>query len=234
MVRLDDGSHEIQGRRIGFPVRIGAAAAACAAYLVPTVAARALVAGTGLELVPVAGRRTPVFLVLVDYRRGDLGDYDEVGLALLVRRGGRTGPYIHQLPVTQSFTLEAGRELWGLPKWLATVDTAIDGPGASCRLATVEGTHVLSVTLRASRWALPGTVRGRLTALAPRSGAVLASRVRARASGVRLGTGGVFVEAGGGHPMADEVRALGLPGRRAVLTATVADLAFEMDPAEEC
>lgn len=132
--------------------------------------------------------------------------------------------------MTQAFTLEAGRELWGLPKWLATADLDVDGPGASCRLATADGTHVLSVALRAGRWALPGSVRGRLAALAPRAGAVLASRVRARASGIRLGTGGALVEAGGGHPMADEVRALGLPGRRAVLTATVADLAFEMDP----
>lgn len=178
--------------------------------------------------------RTPVFLALVDYRRGDLGAYHEVGLALLVRRAGRTGPYVHQLPVTQTFTMEAGRELWGLPKWLARADLAVDGPGAACRLATADGTHVLSVAVRTSRRALPGTVRGRLAALAPRAGSVLASRVRARASGIRLGLGGALVQAGGGHPMADEVRALGLPGRRAVLTATVADLAFELDPAEEC
>jgi hypothetical protein len=233
MVPLDDGAYEIQGRRLEFPVRIESAAAACAVYLVPAVAARPLVAGTGLDLVTVAGR-TPVFLALVDYRRGDLGVYHEVGLALLARRSGRTGPYVHQLPVTQSFTLQAGRELWGLPKWLARADLTVDGPDASCRLATSEGTHVLGVALRASRWALPGTVRGRLAALAPRAGSVLASRVRARARGIRLGTGGTLVEAGGGHPMADEVRALGLPRRRAVLTATVADLAFEMDPAEEC
>jgi hypothetical protein len=229
--RHDDGTWEIQGRRIGFPVRIGSAAVACAAYLVPAGPARELVEGTGLELVTVA-RRTPVFLVLVDYRRSDLGDYDEVGLGLLTRYRGRIGPYIHQLPVTEAFTLEAGRALWGLPKWLARADLGIAGRTAGCRLATEDDRHVLTVALRTWPGRLPFTVPGWLTALAASEGAVLASGIRLRASGIRLGRRGA-VQAGAGHPMADEVRALGLPGRRPLLTAVVDDVAFRMGPAEQ-
>jgi hypothetical protein len=226
---LDDGSWEIQGRRLGFPVRITDAAVACATYLVRTSRARRLVAGTGLELVSVAGR-TPLFLVLVDYKVNDLGDYDEVGVALLARHRGRTGPYIHQLPVTQEFTMEAGRALWGLPKWLAHAELSIDGRDATCHLADDTDRHVLTAALRTLPGRLPGTVPGALTALAPHGDTVLASGVRMRANGVRLGFGGGTVVLGSGHPMADELRAVGLP-RRPLVTTIVDHVAFDMEPA---
>lgn len=224
---LDDGSWEIQGRRLGFPVRIGEASAACATYLVRTAGVRALLAGTGLEPVSVAGR-TPLFLVLVDYRVNDLGDYDEAGVAFLVRHRGRTGPYVHQLPVTQTFTMEAGRALWGLPKWLARAELTIDGADATCHLADDAGHHVLTTAMHAAL-RLPFTLPGTLTALAPHDGGVLASPVRARVGGLRVGRGASVV-LGSGHPMADELRALGLP-RRPLATVVAGRVAFDMDPA---
>ncbi|MBW0136824.1 acetoacetate decarboxylase family protein [Pseudonocardia abyssalis] len=224
---LDDGSWEIQGRRLGFPVRIGEASAACATYLVRTAGVRALLTGTGLEPVSVAGR-TPLFLVLVDYRINDLGDYDEAGVAFLVRHRGRTGPYVHQLPVTQTFTMEAGRALWGLPKWLARAELSIDGADATCRLADVDGRHVLTTAIHAAL-RLPFTLPGTITALAPHDGGVLASPVRARIGGLRVGRGASVV-LGSGHPMADELRALGLP-RRPLATVVAGRVAFDMDPA---
>lgn len=223
----EDGTWEVQGRRLGFPVRIGEASAACATYLVRTDGVRALLTGTGLEPVSVAGR-TPLFLVLVDYRVNDLGDYDEAGVAFLARHRGRTGPYIHQLPVTQSFTMEAGRALWGLPKWLARADLAIDGADASCRLADEQGRHVLTTALHAGL-RLPFTLPGTVTALAPHDGGVLASPVRARVGGIRVGRRAA-VELGSGHPMADELRALGLP-RRPLVTVVADRVSFDMDPA---
>jgi hypothetical protein len=226
---LDDGSWEIQGRRVTFPVRITEASAACATYLVRTHRARPLVAGTGLDLVSVAGR-TPLFLVLVDYRVNDLGDYDEVGVAFLARHRGRVGPYISQLPVTQGFTMEAGRALWGLPKWLGRAELSIVGRDATCHLTDDAGAHVLTAAIHTLPGRLPLPLRGGLSALAPRGDEVLVSPVRARLSGVRLGRGGSVV-LGAGHPMADELRALGLP-RRPLLTTIVDRVAFDMDRAE--
>jgi hypothetical protein len=225
---LDDGSWEIQGTRLRFPVRIRHARAACATYLVRTDRARDLVAGTGLDLVSVAGR-TPVFLALVDYRDNDLGDYDEVGVAFLARHRGRTGPYVHQLPVTQRFTMEAGRALWGLPKWLGGAELVIDGRDARCHLTDDTGRHVLSAVLRTFAPRLPGTVAGGVTALAPHEGGVFASAVRARVGGVRVGRSASIV-LGHGHPMAEELRALRLP-RRPLAVVTADRVAFEMDPA---
>jgi hypothetical protein len=167
---------EIQGRPIRFPVRIGHAVAASAVYLVRTGRAAPLVAGSGLRLVSVAGR-TPLVLLFVDYRVNDLGDYDEVGVALLARHRGRIGVYVHQLPVTQPFTMEAGRTLWGLPKWLARAELSIIGPDATCHLADETGRHVLTAALRTLPWRLPLRLPTTLTTLAPRDGEVLASRV---------------------------------------------------------
>lgn len=222
----DDGSWEVQGRRVEFPVRVADATAACATYLVRTARAARLVDGTGLELVSLAGR-TPLFLVLVDYADGDLGDYEEVAVALLVRYRGRTGMYIRQLPVTQTFTMEAGGALWGLPKWLARAELSITGPAATCHLADATGHHVLTAALRALPWRIPLRVRGALTTLAPREHDVLASPVRGRVAGIRLGPAGATVVLGSGHPMSDELRAVGLP-RRPVATLVAEHVVFEM------
>ncbi len=221
---------EVQGRHVAFPVRIAHGVAACAISLVRTERAAQLVAGTGLQLVSLAGR-TPLALLLVDYRVSDLGDYDEVGVALVARHRGSTGTYVHQLPVTQTFTMEAGRALWGLPKWLARAELSITGPDATCHLADESGRHVLTAALRTLPWRLPLRLPGALTTLAPRGEEVLASRVRGRMSGIRIAPGGARVVLGSGHPMADELRAVGLP-RRPVATLIAEHVAFEMDPAE--
>jgi hypothetical protein len=228
--RLDDGSWDVQGTHLTFPVRIGAAAAAVAAYPVRTTPAARLLDGTGLDPVSAAGRTLAV-VGLVDYRAGDLGTYHELALALPVRFRGRTGVHVTQLPVTEAFTMEAGRALWGLPKWLATAELDIRGSHATGHLA-YEGGHVLTAALSTLPFALPGTVPGSLTAFAPRGGVMLASPVRARLRGIRIGPGTGTLVLGSGHPMADELRSLGLP-RRPLLAAIVDHLAFEMGPAEE-
>jgi hypothetical protein len=177
----------------------------------------------------VAGR-TPLFLLLVDYKVNDLGAYDEVGVALLVRHSGRTGVYVHQLPVTETFTMEAGRALWGLPKWLAKAELEISGPAATCHLADDTGRHVLTAAIRTLPWRLPLRVPARFHTLAPRDAEVLVSPIHGQAGGIRIGFGSGTVVLGSGHPMADELRAMGLP-RRPVVTATIEHLAFAMNPA---
>jgi hypothetical protein len=70
-------------------------------------------------------------------------------------------------------------------------------------------------------------VPGALTALAPHGDTVLASRLRGRLDGIRIGFRGAEVVLGAGHPMADELRAVGLP-RHPVATLTVEHLEFDM------
>jgi hypothetical protein len=212
--RLDDGSWEIQGERVTFPVRIGDAAAACAVY--PVRAARVALPA---PLRPVAvGGWTVAVVGLVRYRVNDLGVYDELALAYPVRGG----VHISQLPVTEEFTREAGAALWGLPKWIGEASLEFTGRRATGVLAHA-GAHVLTLAVSAT---LPiPAFRGGVTAFG--DGGRLASPVRARLRGVRVGCSATLVP-GHGHPMADELRAL---ARRPILTASVAHLSFEMDPA---
>jgi hypothetical protein len=223
---LDDGSWEVQGRRLTLPVRISDASAALATYLVRTSAASNLVEDTGLSLVSVAGR-TPLVLGFITYRAGDLDSYHEVAVALLARHRGRIGPYIRQMAVTESFTLEAGRALWGLPKWLARAELDITRRAATCRLADDAGALVLIAALRTLPWRVPLTVPGALTALAPHGDTVLASKLHGRINGIRLGFRGAEVVLGTGHPMADELRAVNLP-RHPIATLTAEHLEFTM------
>ena len=225
-IHLEDGSWEVQGRRLSFPVRIADASAALATYVVRTCAASRFVEGTGLSLVSVAGR-TPLVLGFITYRAGDLDSYDEVAVALLARHRGRVGPYVRQMAVTESFTLEAGRALWGLPKCLARAELVITGRTATCRLADRSGTLVLAAALRTLPWQVPLTLPGRLTVLAPHGDTVLASRIRGRMSGIRVGFRSLELVLGAGHPMADELRAVGLP-RRPVVTLTAERLEFNL------
>lgn len=226
--QLADGSWRVQGRRVGFPVRIADAGVAAAVYAVPAAPARQLLGHTALRPVTVAGRALVVLLV-VDYRVNDLGSYDEVGLAVLARGpDGAVGGHVVELPVTEAFTMEVGRALWGLPKWLASVELRLGAGRAQCRLDDGED-HVLTATMSTWPVRLP-PVRGRLTALAVRGADVLATRCAVRARGLRLRPGGTRLVLGEGHRMAQAMAGLGLP-RRALCTLVVEHGAMDLAPA---
>jgi hypothetical protein len=156
-------------------------------------------------------------LVCIRYRDGDLGPYDEVALQLAVRGpNGSIGLYTLELPVTGRFTLEAGRAIWGLPKWLATTSMT-----ASDRRTTVELADGDDIVLRAEFDAgplpLPVPVILPLPVWAirpdgPEAGAVLRGGMRIRLEGVRFRPGGATVDLGR-HRMADTARRLGAGGR---------------------
>jgi hypothetical protein len=220
--RLDDGSWEIQGERITFPVRIGDAAAACAVY--PVRASRVALPA-GLEPLAVAGWTVAV-VGLVQYRVNDLGTYDELAVAYPVRGGSGRGIHISQLPVTEEFTREAGSALWGLPKWIGEASLEFTRSRTTGVLAHA-GRHVLTLAVSAGL-PLPFPFRGSVTAFG--DDGRLGSPVHARLRGIRLGRGATLV-LGHGHEMADELRAL---PRRPLLTASVAHLAFDMEPARNC
>ncbi|GEL25587.1 hypothetical protein PSU4_45410 [Pseudonocardia sulfidoxydans NBRC 16205] len=219
----------VEGRTLTFPVRIADATAVAGCWVVRAADVRPLLRGTGFDVAAVAGRTLAV-LALLRYRVNDLGVYDELGLAVPVRHRGRLGAHLLQLPVTAPFTMAAGRQLWGLPKWLAEASLDVGPRGATSRWG-VAGRTVLDVELRTPPARLPVSVPARLTALAARDGAVLRSPVRGRARGLRIGLGtAARLVAHSPHPLTDDLRALRLT-RRPLLTVGIEHLSFEMDPA---
>ncbi len=229
--QLNERTWTIGSRRVELPVRVRDAALAIAVFLVPAAAVRRRLMGTALEPVALAGR-SPVSVMFVDYRDGDLDSYVEVGTALTVRHGRQVGLFVTQLPVTAEFTLDAGRSIWALPKWLARCELTIAGRRADCHLADADGggEHVLSACLAAGRLPLPASPGIRLTTFSLRDGHLLRTVTRLRARDVRLALGGTTLRLGPRHEMARELRDLGLP-RAAAGTAVVRHVSLSIGPA---
>ncbi|MGE0842570.1 acetoacetate decarboxylase family protein [Pseudonocardia sp.] len=220
----------VEDRTLTFPVRIADATAVAGCWVVRAADVRPVLRDAEFEVAAVAGRTVAV-LALLRYLVSDLGAYDELGLAVPVRHLGRLGAHLLQLPVTGPFTTAAGRQLWGLPKWLADADLSL-GPRGATSEWRADGHVVLEAALRTSPTVLPVSVPARLTALAARDGDVLRSPVRGRARGLRVGFGAAARLVGHGpHPLTDDLRALRLP-RRPLLTVGIEHLSFDMDPAQ--
>ncbi|MCX8072251.1 MAG: acetoacetate decarboxylase family protein [Candidatus Binatia bacterium] len=99
----------------------------------------------GLQAVPVFSGRPVIVVAFFDYRDTTIGPYHEAAAAavvvprgmaspqhplldlLLPVRWRRLGLYIFDLPVTTPVANAAGRELWGLPKFVTDIPIAWEG-----------------------------------------------------------------------------------------------------------
>jgi hypothetical protein len=205
-------SYEIQGQTVTLPAVVRDASSGTVMYMVDRDAVQKLIP-TEFEADEVAPGKTQLCIVVVDYRDNDLGDYDEVGVVFFVRPkgdpGAEVGSYIHHLPVNQSFTRDAGFEIWGFPKTVEEIDFVTSKDAASCKL-TMGGQHVMTLTL-------PRGGDGE-TAETPALGYTMLHGAPHRISFSRGGRGentqpggeGVELDLGD-HPIAEELRSLGLP-----------------------
>ncbi len=219
-----ESNYIFQGREVTFPVVVRDAASASATYLVPTDRAGQLLPGEEFELVELLPGRALFSIACIDYRDNDLGDYNEVSLALFVREKGRptrvpylgtlfnllrnrVSTYITWLPVDQSFTRDAGAGIWGFPKTVEQIDFEIGDATAVCSLSS-GGQHVLTMSMpRAGKRNLP---EAEMTTYSHIDGIAHKTRFVSRASGVSIALGSGKLELGD-HPAADQLRTLGLP-----------------------
>jgi hypothetical protein len=222
-----------EGRRVTLPVQVREAANWSAQYLVPRPAAQRIIADTGLEVAEPFPGRALLALAFVRYEDTDLDRYHEVAVSFVVRRhdatparraarlrevpARRCGVYIHQLPVDQTFTMAAGAGIWGYPKFLAAIDIDEDERSATCRLEH-DNEHILSL-----RVASGGPLRLPTPAMPTytwRQGVLRMTEWTTGGTGLGGHIGGAHLTLGR-HPIAEELRSLGLP-RRAAVSASVA------------
>jgi hypothetical protein len=203
------------GTEIPNPAHIRDARFAGAVYACRAAEARAVMRGTGLEPVTAGGRAFSA-LACIQYIDTDLGPYDEIALQLLVRGpGGKIGMYTAELPVTGEFTLHAGRQIWGLPKWRARTESTFDGRGVRLKLWDGD-TRVLAVALDGGPIAAPTAMPIPLPVWSvrvdgPNQGELLHGPFPLRAEGFRIRPGGARV-ALGEHRMSELARRLGMTG----------------------
>lgn len=220
-------AYTIQGREVRLPVEVRDATSGAATYLVEAAAARRLVP-EAFEVAQVWPGRTLLTIALIDYRDNDLGAYHEVSITFFVRRRGeRRFPlanaaaffrgalptYIRHLPVDGSFTRDAGETIWGFPKTVQRIDWQRRPERLTCTL-TMDGQHALTLSLPAGgARTLP---EQHLVTYSLIHGAPHATNFTSAAEGAGFHLGGAELTLGT-HPIADELRGLGLP-RKALAT----------------
>ena len=210
-------SFEIQGRTVTLPVEVRRARTWAAQFLVDAEPV-SLLLPPGLSAVKVAGRAMAIIAV-ARYEDGDLDRYNEVGVAFLVRAAARKGigVYIHHLPVTQEFTLEAGRTIWGYPKFMAEIDI-VEHPGGARVLLASDGEEILQLDLRHGWVSMPSRAIPTYTytdGVLRETKWTTSGRARGRLGGGRLELGT--------HPIAKELRGLGLP-KKPIAVQTVPEM----------
>lgn len=222
---------DVQGRKVSIPAVVRDASSGTVMYMVDSSAAQALMPDA-FEVVEAEPGKTQVTIVIVDYRDNDLGDYDEVGIVFFVRPRGQAdaevGSYIYKLPVNQRFTCDAGVQIWGFPKTVEEIDFSYADDSATCKLV-MGGKHVLTLTV-------PRGGDG-VTEPVPSTGYTLIDGVPHSNEFTRGGTGEQVLPGGegvtlllGDHPLADELRTLGLDAATPILSVWTEHMSGSFGP----
>ncbi|WP_212761904.1 acetoacetate decarboxylase family protein [Nocardia uniformis] len=204
-------AHAVLGETVTMPVEIRTADTSSALFPVDPAPVRELLAGTGLAPLTFLGRAF-CNLAFVRYVDGDLGPYHEFAFSVMAHQPGRkgsSGAYIHWLPVNQSFTCEAGQSIWGFPKLMADIDITPTRRGHRCEVA-VEGRKVLALSISDGLPAPSGAGGSSIDAYTYRDGVLRRTPWDMNPAAVRMRPGGARLELGD-HPIADQLRSLGLP-----------------------
>ncbi len=233
-------AYVVQGRTVRLPVLVRDAASMSAMFVVSSAGARRLIPDARLQVPELLPGRTICIIAGIEYRDNDLGQYNELSIAFFVTMGGgrplpffgmlsgflrgQLGAYIHRLPVTTSFSRDAGRDIWGFPKTVDAIEFTDAGARRSCRLS-VDGTHVLTLTMtRGGKRRMKDMPQD---AYAWRDGILWRTPSVMGGEGVGVRLGGATLSLGN-HPIAEELRGLGLP-RRALMSTWVEHMHARFD-----
>ena len=215
------------------PVRIRKADVHAAMFSVPADAAQRMIDYSGLQVCRFLPGRAVVTLILARYIDGDLGRYNEFGTCVMVNPSGSraSGPrafadaaaFVHRLPVDQSFTLEAGRTIWGFPKIMADFTVHDSEPfsftvseGGSL-IAAMEFPRALPIPAMRSKPQV-------LTTYTYADGTTREVPWEMTMSKVRLRPAGALLRLGD-HEYARELASLGLP-KRPIVAGWVGNMAM--------
>jgi acetoacetate decarboxylase len=208
---------EVQGQSIDLPVTVENARFAGALWRASRSAVDAQLEPYGLRSAGFRGSGLAMLVCVVYPEEFVLGGYDEVGIGVFASGPGGPGLFVLELPVTGTFTREAGREIWGLPKWLMT-STADLGGSRSTMVMSDGDVPVMNATIRTGAMPMPWPVpsAGHTWARAedgPLASRLLRGKTSMRFHRLRLGRGRGTTITWGEHRMADRARALGMDGR---------------------
>jgi hypothetical protein len=215
--------HEV----VTIPVEVRSAKMVAAQFLVDAEAAQRVIDYSGLRIARPIGGRAMLALSGVAYADNDLGPYHEFAVAFVVEphdappgtKPSMTKPttLIHRLPVNQSFTCQVGKGLWGFPKWVCSIDY-LERVGRTDCIVSEDGDLAVALEVASGMVPLPSG-ETEMQAYSWDDGVLRRTPWVTRNARARMRLGGATVRLGN-HPMADDLRSLGLP-RRALMTTSV-------------
>ena len=238
-------TYDINGTDISLPVLVNEAAMLMNQFTVSAKRVKALLEGTGFRPVEVFPGKALMQLLAVDYRKNDLGDYNEAAIIFPVLTPGESRPlplvgpmirtvkgtlnnFVYRMPVDQNFTTHAGRFIWGFPKWVSTVDINFDEKRASASFED-QGELVFAIESPATGKiaAKPQTA----PSLAIRDGRAWRTFGVTEGEGMTVKLGGKAPTIGNTHPLAKLLRELGLP-KRPMMSVSMQHVRLRFDGAE--
>jgi Acetoacetate decarboxylase (ADC) len=238
---ISPSQHTIAGTVLTMPVKIRKATQHTAMFSVDADAAQAMIDYSGLQVCRYRPSKAVVVLMLMHYVDGDLGQYLEYGTNVMVNppeshaKGLKAlqsaAALIHHLPVDQSFTLQAGRAIWGYPKVLADF-TVRDGHHFGFDVS-IDGQFAVGMDFRPGL-RVPSAFTSK-TQVHPTyshlDGVTRETAGEMKLSGVRYRPGGASVRLGE-HPYAKELASLGLP-KGALMSVSVENVEMTFGDAKE-
>lgn len=217
-------------------------------YLVDYDKACSLVSDQRLQVVPVTSTKALVGVSFYEYRQTAIGSYNEVGVAILTTpRGVRTprlplfklsgsldknpmGFHIIDLPVTTTAACSAGREVWGLPKFVTPIDFNLNGKKFKGAVQDPEGGQPIVSFSGQCLLSLPGPLFD-LSLHSFNHNQLLRTLVVTRGGG-RIMPGHRFkltTNPQSKHPMAQRLRQLGLEQAKPIMVCASHNLQLRLN-----
>jgi hypothetical protein len=210
------------------------------AFLVDATIAQNMIGDSGYRVLELFPGKAIVQLLFVDYRQNELGDYNEGAIifpvltpgekkpfpffgALKRMAAGTVGNFVYRMPVDQEFTTHAGRFIWGFPKWVADIDITFGENTATGRFQD-EGELVYGLSAKTGGNAKAKEQRA--ASLAIRDGKAWKTYGTSTGSGLTFALGGTQPTIGDTHPLALELRQLGLP-KKPLFTVSMTHTAMD-------
>lgn len=226
-----DPAVDIGGTEIALPIRYWRTDCFMGIFPADHGAVRDLLPSSRLHPVRLLGDKVAVAVVAYNYLETGVGPYGEIGISplctldraappvlpLLLQGHGRGfGGFVAHLPVTARIARNAGRTIWGYPKFVA--DMAFDLQPERQQVTLAEGgQEILRLEVRRSGPVL--LERAPLTTFTVRDSRLIRTTVATRgyvATGLGASDSSLTL---GDHPLGDELRSLGL-GTNPVVTKT--------------
>jgi Acetoacetate decarboxylase (ADC) len=198
------------GSACWLPIRYFDAQLLIATYLVDYGRAAALLKDTGVIAVPQGIGQALVAFGCFQYRKTDIGPYNEVGLAILSTSPQSPVPalYVVHLPVSTASANRAGHEIWGYNKFVAAIDIA--DAGARFTMAIRDPDDVTIATFDGTRGAALTMPPNDIVTFSILDGRLMRTVIQMMTPS-QVGGGNFALTIGSStHPMAVSLRTLGL------------------------